>query len=138
MSRIRRYGTGSPGPSWNGSLRMPQRSSRKEGPEMIQKGGGLPASLRSYLRSRILEIALPGTRAASEPLAEWAQRYIRLDGKPFSFEGHAYLRALYDDTSSHVVLIKAAQVGGTTCAILKAIQACRNGLNSIYYFPTKT
>src|SRR5262249_3537427 len=30
------------------------------------------------------------------------------------------------------------QVGGTTCAILKSIQACRNGLNCIYYFPTKT
>src|SRR3989442_7075781 len=117
---------------------MPRSSSRKEGTEVIWRGGELPRDLRSCLRSRVLEIALPGTRATSEPLAEWAQRHIRLDGKPFSFEGHAYLRALYDDTSPHLVLIKAAQVGGTTCAILKAIQACRNGLNSIYYFPTKT
>ena len=105
---------------------------------MLLGKSDLPPSLRAYLRGRISEVARAETRATSEPLAEWARRNIRLDGKPFSFEGHAYLRALYDETSPHVVLIKAAQVGGTTCAILKAIQACRNGLNSIYYFPTKT
>src|SRR6266705_776418 len=103
---------------------MLRRSSRKEGTEMILRGGELTPGLRSYLRSRALEIALPGTRATSEPLAEWAQRYIRLDGKPFSFEGHAYLRALYDDTSSHVVLIKAAQIGGTVWAILRSLHTC--------------
>ena len=34
--------------------------------------------------------------------------------------------------------MKGAQVGGTTWAILRAIHACLNGLNTIYYFPTKT
>src|SRR3546814_6030000 len=68
----------------------------------------------SYFRSRIVEIASPEIRAAAEPLAEWARLRIRLDGKPFSFKGHEYLKGIYDDTGPHVVLCKAAQIGGTT------------------------
>lgn len=71
-------------------------------------------------------------------MATWAAKKIRLDGRPFSFEGHEYLRAVYDDTSQHVVLSKGAQIGGTTWAILKSVHACRQGLNVGYYFPTKT
>jgi hypothetical protein len=99
---------------------------------------GLSLKSRGYLRNRMAQIARPGTRATSEPLADWARRRIRLEGRPFSFEGHAYLRAIYDDTAPHVVLSKAAQIGGTTWAILRSIHACRSGLNTIYYFPTKT
>ena len=57
---------------------------------------------------------------------------------PFSFKGHEYLRAIYDDVSPHVVLSKAAQIGGTTWAILRSIHACLTGLNVIYFFPTRT
>ena len=91
-----------------------------------------------YLRSRAVEIAKPLTRAAAEPLALWAQRRVRLDGKPFSFAGHEYLRAIYDDTAQHIVLSKAAQIGGTSWAILRSFHACAMGLNVIYYFPTRT
>lgn len=100
-----------------------------------------PSSLRSirgYARARIAELASPATRAASEPLAEWALRRIRLDGKPFRFEGHEYLRPIYDDTAQHIVLSKAAQIGGTTWAVLKSLHACVMGLNVLYLFPTKT
>ncbi len=84
------------------------------------------------------EITSPALRATTEPLALWAERRIRLEGKPFSFEGHEYLRAIYDDTSPHVVLSKASQVGGTTWAILRSLHACLSGLNVIYFFPTRT
>ncbi len=93
---------------------------------------------RGYLRGRISEIASPATRAVGEPLAEWTVRRIRLSGKPFSFDGHAYLRAIYDDPAQHVVLIKAAQIGGTTWAILRSIHACAMGLSGMYFFPTRT
>jgi hypothetical protein len=63
---------------------------------------------------------------------------MRIDGKPFRFEGHEYLRAIYDDTAQHIVLSKAAQIGGTTWAILKAFHACVMGLNVGYFFPTRT
>ena len=100
--------------------------------------GSESGSLPHYLRRRALELRSPASRALTEPLAEWACRRIRLDGRPFSFEGHEYLRGIYDDTSPHVVLMKAAQIGGTTWAILRAIHACASGLNVAYYFPTRT
>jgi Phage terminase large subunit gpA, ATPase domain len=106
---------------------------------MTMLGNGSPSlSSRGYLRSRLPEITSPATRATSEPLALWSERRVRLDGKPFSFEGHEYLRAIYDDTSPHVVLSKASQVGGTTWAILRSLHACLAGLNVIYFFPTRT
>src|SRR6266566_2709515 len=98
---------------------------------------GNRSSLR-YLKSRATELAAAKTRSLSDPLAGWALKRIRLDGRPFSFESHEYLRDIYNDTSPHVVLSKAAQIGGTTWAILRSIHACKNGLNVIYYFPTKT
>lgn len=61
-----------------------------------------------------------------------------LDGVGFSFERHEYLRALYDETSPYVVVMKAAQVGGTTWAVLKALHAALTGYDVIYYSPTRT
>ena len=78
------------------------------------------------------------TRSLTEPLADWAARRIILESRRFSFEGHEYLRSLYDETGQHVVLMKAAQVGGTVWGILRSIHACLSGLNVVYYFPTKS
>ncbi|MBU1320377.1 MAG: phage terminase large subunit family protein [candidate division Zixibacteria bacterium] len=91
-----------------------------------------------YLKKRVPELAAPATRAISDPLAEWAVERVRLEGLPFRFEGHEYLRAIYDDTSPYVVLSKAAQIGGTTWAILRSLHACLTGLNVVYFFPTRT
>ncbi len=84
------------------------------------------------------ELATAKTRSLSDPLAAWALRKVRLEGRRFSFEGHEYLRALYDDTAKHVVVMKAAQVGGTTWAILRSLHTCLSGLNVIYFFPTRS
>ena len=84
------------------------------------------------------ELASPSTRSVTDPLALWALSRIRLDGRPFSFDGHEYLRTIYDDTAPHVVLSKAAQIGGTTWAVLRSLHACLQGLNVIYFFPTRT
>jgi|GEM_PF-6509279 len=93
------------------------------------------ASAGNYLRKRAMELATPATRAINDPLAAWALNKIRLDGRPFSFEGHEYLRAIYDDTSPHVVLSKAAQIGGTTWAILRSFHACLSGLDQYIFSP---
>ncbi len=95
-------------------------------------------SSRHYLTKRLTELATPQTRAFTDPLADWATRRIQLEGRPFSFEGHEYLRAIYDDTAPHVVLSKAAQIGGTVWALLRSIHACLCGLNVVYFFPTRT
>ena len=94
--------------------------------------------IRAYAHARLNELASPEARATGVPLATWSLQKIRLDGKPFSFEGHEYLRGLYDDTSPHVVVIKAAQLGVTTWAILRSLHACQSGLTVLYYFPTRT
>jgi hypothetical protein len=86
----------------------------------------------------MMEMAGAETRATAEPLASWALRRIRLDGRPFSFEGHEFLRTIYDDTAPHVCLSKAAQIGGTTWAVLRAIHTCVVGLDVMYFFPTRT
>ena len=78
------------------------------------------------------------TRSRTEPLASWALRRIRLEGRPFSFTGHEYLKDLYDETSRHVVVMKGAQVGGTTWGILESIHACASGRHTMYFFPTKS
>jgi hypothetical protein len=98
----------------------------------------MSSSIHGYLRSRLLEVASPATRTRSQPLSNWASTNIRLDGRPFSFEGHAYLRAIYDDTSPHVCLVKAAQVGGSVWAILRSVHACLSQLSVMYCFPTRT
>src|SRR5256712_9629102 len=98
---------------------------------------GGPSSAH-YLKRRVAELATAKTRSQTDPLAAWALKRIRLDGRPFGFEGHEYLRGIYDDASPHVVLSKAAQIGGTTWAILRSIHACMSGLNVMYFFPTRT
>jgi hypothetical protein len=90
-----------------------------------------------YLRSLARQLT-SRTTEFTEPLADWALKRIRLDGRRFSFQGHEYLRGLYDDTARHVVLTKAAQVGGTTWALLETFHACLSGLNVIYFFPTRS
>jgi hypothetical protein len=97
----------------------------------------VPFSTR-YLKRRTTELASPATRSLTDKLADWALKKIRLEGRPFRFEGLEYLRAIYDDQAPHVVLTKSAQVGGSTYAILRALHACLTGLNAIYFFPTRT
>jgi hypothetical protein len=98
--------------------------------------GSLPPSGVAYLKSRLVELTLPDRKAAVEPLADWAVNRIRLDQRPFSFEGHEYLQGIYDDQAPRIVLIKATQIGGTTYAILRSLHACAMGLHVIYFFPT--
>src|SRR5947209_1862114 len=98
--------------------------------------GSAGRSSPRYLRNLARELASPKTRSLIEPLAQWASKRIILEGRQFSFEGHEYLKGPYDDTSSHVVLMKGAQVGGTVWGILRSVHACLNGLNVMYLFPT--
>src|SRR3989304_3980369 len=106
---------------------------------MKRRGSGFAGlSSKRYLMKRGVELATAATRALTDPLASWAVRRIRLDGLPFRFDGHEYLRAIYDDTSPHIVLSKASQVGGTVYGILRSFHACLQGLNVIYFFPTRS
>src|SRR2546422_8596018 len=95
-------------------------------------------SSKRYLARRTTELASPATGSVTEPLADWALKRIRLEGRPFSFKGHEYLRAIDDDQAPCVIVSKGAQVGGSTWAILRSLFACVRGLHVMYFFPTRT
>ena len=63
--------------------------------------GSVGLSSQRYLLKRTRELATPATRAATDPLSAWAVKKIRLDGRPFSFDGHEYLRFDLFNVSPH-------------------------------------
>jgi hypothetical protein len=70
-------------------------------------------------------------------LIGYAQEYIVVDGRPFSFDRHAYLIDPYGDEHPYQVIEKAAQMGASVLGMLKSFYVCdRLGLNTIYFFPT--
>jgi hypothetical protein len=74
-------------------------------------------------------------------LDAWAENApVILDGKPFTFKRHEYLRVPYQDNHPHQVEMKAAQMGITSKAMLKAIYGARfKGYRGILYlFPAKS
>jgi phage terminase large subunit GpA-like protein len=74
-------------------------------------------------------------------LGAWAEKTpVMLDGRPFSFHKHEYLMTPYADNHPHMVEIKAAQMGLTTKAVLRAMYAARyrNFRGILYLFPSRT
>src|SRR5208337_1990359 len=80
-------------------------------------------------------------RRRSQTLSEWAVgSRIVLDGKPFTFERHEYLRAPYEDRHPNQVEMKATQLGLTSKAMLRVMHAARYGQyrGILYLFPSKS
>ena len=75
------------------------------------------------------------------PFWNWAEKTpIILDGHPFTFQRHEYLREPYQDNHTHQVEMKAAQMGLTSKAMLKVAYGARyEGYRGILYlFPSKS
>ena len=73
-------------------------------------------------------------------LGYWCESIVPiLDGVPFSFKHHEYLRDIYYDPSPRIVIRKAAQMGYSTYAILRSIHGCQflYPKGSLYLFPNK-
>jgi phage terminase large subunit GpA len=67
----------------------------------------------------------------------YALEYIRVDNRAFDFKDHEYLIELYRDTHPYLVIEKAAQMGASVKAMIKAFFVCdRLEKNVIYFFPT--
>jgi len=81
-------------------------------------------------------------QSSEEPLSlgDWAEKVpIILDGKPFTFQRHEYLKVPYQDDHPHQVEMKAAQMGLTSKAMLKVAYKARyrGHRGSLYLFPSK-
>lgn len=70
--------------------------------------------------------------------ADWAEKFVTLGGRQFSFERHEFLREIYECEAPHIVIEKAAQMGGSVFGISDALWALDTGRvrTAIYFFPT--
>jgi len=78
------------------------------------------------------------SHAALHDFPFWTLRFRRIQGHPFSFADHEYLRQIYAEHHDYLVIEKAAQMGASEFAISKAIWTClaKPGIRVIYFFPT--
>lgn len=82
--------------------------------------------------------ALLGTRSSFPAnAAEFVERHIHPNGRPWSWAGHEYARALIADTSETIVVQKAAQMIVSTIAITRLLQWCTAGYKVGYYLPDR-
>ena len=82
------------------------------------------------------------SHTVQQNLGEWVQKaHIILDGNPFSFDRHEYLKEPYYDMHPFQVEMKAAQLGLTTKAALRAFHGGitnKYPRGTLYLFPNKT
>mgnify|MGYP001412429816 CR=1 FL=1 len=58
-------------------------------------------------------------------------------GSPIDFHNHFFLFDIYRDFSPKLCIIKAAQIGATTCEVIKSIWGVKNKrVDAIYILPT--
>lgn len=103
-------------------------SSEKSPDSTLTSATGLAAAVAPVLTS---------SRRVSDRLLEWVTATRLIDGQKFSFTDHDYLRQIYADESSSMVIRKAAQTGASEYAISRALHFCvRHGGRTIYFFPS--
>jgi hypothetical protein len=82
-----------------------------------------------------------GTSKEVMAFHEWVEKLpVILDGRPFTYHRHEYLRTPYQDIHPHIVEKKAAQMGLTSKAMLRAVYGARYGnyRGILYLFPSKS
>ena len=75
------------------------------------------------------------------PFHEWVEKSsLILNGKPFTFHRHEYLREPYRDEHPYIVEKKAAQMGLTSKAMLKTIYVLqfKRYRGVLYLFPSRS
>jgi len=65
--------------------------------------------------------------------SQWAMGIRNEKGDPIEFFSHPFLLDIYDDQSQNLVVMKAAQVGMSTCQILKNHRDAKNHKMDIIY-----
>ncbi len=87
--------------------------------------------------------ALSPQEIAAAGLLTWTESRRVLQGRRFSFIGHEYLRALYEDNHPSIVIRKGSQVGASEWALSRMLWVLDRAelvegrtRTVIYYFPT--
>ena len=85
------------------------------------------------------QLKIPPEKIASEAIGFFLKYYkISNDqGQPLDFKDHAYLKEIYQDFSPKQAILKAAQIGFSTTANIKALWLAKNkGMDIIYSLPS--
>jgi len=104
----------------------------------------LAAALAQQLQRRQGQISTRAGEAIDEAplgLLAWTMRHRQflIPDRPLDFVKHPYLVALYGDTSEHMTVRKAAQMGASELLISYAMHACDvRKATVLYVFPTDT
>lgn len=71
--------------------------------------------------------------------AQWLEKNTKMAGKPFGYTGYEFQRAIVDDMSASLSVIKPSQVGLTEVQVRKflAILARNRGTSGIFTFPNE-
>lgn len=80
-------------------------------------------------------------QAQNENIIEWIYQnnIVNERGDPIEFRDHLFLYDIFNDWTPHQAILKAAQVGFSTTAILKTLYAAKvKGYNVIYTLPSRT
>ncbi len=82
-----------------------------------------------------------GVKEKIPPFHEWVEKSnLIVDGRPFTYKRHEYLKPVYRDEHPFIVWMKATQGGATLWAILRTIYKSRykNIRGVLYLFPSRT
>jgi Phage terminase large subunit gpA, ATPase domain len=96
-------------------------------------------SLADIFPVEVIEEALTEMKPPTS-LGSWAEGTpIILDGNPFSFKGHGYLKQIYFNPHAYEVHIKATQLGLTVYGISRSVFSLRfrGFLGVLYLFPSR-
>lgn len=83
---------------------------------------------------------LRSSLAAHSPdtICDFVTEHTYLNGKKFSFEGHAYQREILEDPAQTIIIAKSAQLGISEMSARLALARCAlvDGFNTIYTLPS--
>lgn len=98
-----------------------------------------PSEATSTVNSQRRSSGLSRIRALARP-DEWAVGMgLRVDGHHFTMDGGEYIRQVIRDTSSEIVIPKAAQTRFTVAMLVRSLQwITQRGWHHLYLLPLKT
>jgi len=109
--------------------------------EVLRQQTGSFSNIQEAIERQFYEqlasLISPGRRMS---LLEWTKKYrVNERGMRFEFTRRPFLKKIYEDTSPQIIIMKAAQLGGTEYAISRMLHFCdQHNVTCIYTFPTES
>jgi hypothetical protein len=75
---------------------------------------------------------------SADTIVDFIVNHTKLNGKPFTFEGHEYQKRILEDKAQNIVIMKSAQIGISEMSARLALAKCAliDGFSTIYTLPS--